>query len=326
MTAGAQVVDLSAPTLAIDDGQDLLRGLRNTPKEIPTKYGYDCVGSELFEEITRLPAYYLPRLERQLLAGCAAELARIAPWRELVELGSGSSRKTRLLLDEMSGPRVIYTPIDISGPMLAAATAELAGDYPALSVRGVIGTFEAGLSWVAERRAGPRLTIMLGSTFGNMTDEERATLLAAARVASATGDYLLLAADLAKSAPIIEHAYRAGYDTPGGVRRRFALNRLEHLNALFGADFDTGRFEPQSAYHADRRCVEAQLRSTCEQTVSFSKLGTELEIAREEVIVRDVMHKFTTRELDTALNSHGFARANEWLDDRSWYGLFLYRC
>jgi len=325
-SADVQVIDLSDPAENRPDGSDLAAGLCRYTKQIPTRYGYDEVGSQLFEKITELSDYYLPRLERELLRSHAADIAAAGVWSELVELGSGSSRKTRILMPPLlaRGP-LLYTPIDISRKMLVTSAREVEADHEELRVRGIAGSFGAGLRWLRDQHEGQRLIIMLGSTFGNMSDEERAQLLVDIWSACASGDHLLLAADLVKPAAIIERAYRAGYEDRSTVRSRFALNRLEHINRRFDGDFDTAAFEPRSNYDPLRQRVEAQLESTRVQTVILRNLAMRIELAAGEVIIRDVMKKFTTTELASMMVAQGFAPAHVWTDPRDWYGVFLYR-
>jgi len=299
---------------------ELLRALARRPREIPSRYGYDARGSELFERITELDAYYPPRLERAILERLAPELE---PYGELVELGSGSGRKTRLLLDaQLVHAPLVYTQLDVSGEALRASCERYATYHPRLRVRGAIGEFVPGLRWAAGDRAGRRLVVMLGSTIGNLGEEARRELWTAIAASLHDGDGFLVGVDLAKEPAIVEAAYTSGYDGPDDVRTQFALNRLTHLNHLFGADFDPGGYEPSSIYDAARRRVEGRLRSTRAQAVTL--LGTRIAIDAGEIIVRDYMHKFTLDELAAEAAGSGLRMTRTWLDDDDWYAMALF--
>ena len=314
------VVNLVDDDALARSAQELLAALARRPREIPSRYGYDARGSELFERIAELEAYYPPRLERAILQRLAPELE---PYGELVELGSGSGRKTRLLLDGLlaHGP-LVFTQLDVSGEALRESCERYGAYHPRLRVRGAIGEFVPGLRWAAGDRAGRRLVVMLGSTIGNLGEEARRELWTALGGSLQDGDGFLVGVDLAKGPAIIEAAYRCGYDGPDDVRTQFALNRLTHLNRLFCADFDPGGFEPDSIYDAERRRVEGRLRSTRPQVVTL--LGTRIAIDAGEILVRDYMHKFTVDELAAEAAESGLGMSRTWLDDDGWYVVALF--
>lgn len=300
--------------------EELLVALARRPREIPSRYGYDARGSELFERIARLEAYYPPRLERAILRRLAPDLD---PFDELVELGSGSGRKTRLLLDALlAHAPVVYSQLDVSGEMLRESCERYAAYHPRLRVRGAIGEFVAGLRWAAGDRAGRRLVVMLGSTIGNLDHEARRELWTALSASLEVGDGFLVGVDLAKDPAIVEAAYRCGYEGPDAVRTQFALNRLTHLNRLFGADFDPAGYEADSIYDSPRRTVEGRLTSTRPQVVTL--LGTQIAIDDGEILVRDRMRKFTIDELAAEAADSDLYMTRTWLDDDGWYVMALF--
>lgn len=308
------------------DGTDLVHSLRQTPRRIPSYYGYDKIGSELFDAITGLPEYYLTSTEYRLLqehAGDVADQAASCDW--VVELGSGNAKKTRLLLGEISKRRqTTFLPIDVSREMLETSSRGLLKDIPGLAVTGLVGRWETGLDWVSENRGErPCLLVFLGSGLGNMLPYERRELLGRLAAFCRPGDFFLVTADLEKPSEELERAYN---DPPGSdLWGRFRLNRLELLNSLFDGDFDLKRFYERCHYDPRKSTIEARVYASEPQLVNLSRLGLELRMTRGESFVVDYSFKFWRPEFVDELTGHGFVLADEWINGPRQYGVFLLR-
>jgi L-histidine N-alpha-methyltransferase len=230
---------------------DVRAGLTAEPKVLPPKWFYDARGSELFEEITQLPEYYPTRAERAILAGRAAEIATLARTKTFIELGSGSSEKTRFLLDAMSrtGDLGLFVPLDVSASALEESTVDIADRYPGLSVRGIVGDFTRHLA--ALPAGGARLVAFLGGTIGNLVPTERAGFLHALRAELGRGEWLLLGTDLVKSPQVLVPAY----DDAAGVTAEFNRNVLHVINRELGADFEPAAFEHVALWDAEQNWI-----------------------------------------------------------------------
>src|SRR5687767_4481191 len=234
------------------DGADVVRGLGARPRTLPPKYFYDAQGSRLFDRITTLPEYYLTRTEQLILSDCARRLGTLMGAADLIELGAGSARKTRLVIGALleqtalKAP-MLYVPIDVSEAALEEGAAGLVAAFPRLSVSGLVATYEAGLAELPPRVAPRRLMMFLGSTIGNLDGAETAEFFAAVARALEPGDALLLGFDLAKTPGIIE----AAYNDAQGVTAAFNLNMLRHLNRRFDGDFDLGRFQHRAFFNTE---------------------------------------------------------------------------
>lgn len=304
-----------------DDGALLAECLREPVPRIPPHFGYDALGSQLFEAITELPTYYLTRVERTLLERYAGEIAAALDTPRLAELGSGSGKKTRLLLDACLRLRpTTYLPVDVSREMLEHSGAELTAALPGLVVRGLWGRYEAGL---AQLRADgePVVVAFLGSNVGNTTPGERDALYREIAAALRPGDGLLVSADLVKPPGELERCYN---DPPGhDAFRRFRLNHLSHLNHRFGADFRLERYEPRA--YAVGPVVEGHLEVLADHTAALPALGLELDLRRGGSINVGFSAKFEPDGIAAEVGRHGFTRQAEWVDDEHAYGIFLYR-
>ncbi len=272
--------------------EDVRRGLTSDPKWLLPKYLYDERGCELFEAITELPEYYQTRTELSVLQGVAAGLVRRAEPTELVELGSGSSRKTEVLLDAMgaAGGLRRYLPFDISPGALLAAAGRLAEAYPGLRVHGVAGDFERHLGEVPPRTSGGRrLVAFLGGTIGNLHPDARAPFLRAVSRLLGPGDRLVLGTDLAGDPARLEPAY----DDAAGVTAAFNLNLLRVLNRELGADFAPERFAHVAVYRPGPAWIEMRLRALEDQRVRVGALDLEVDFAAGEEMVTELSCKFT---------------------------------
>jgi L-histidine N-alpha-methyltransferase len=290
---------------------DVRAGLTATPKQLPPKYFYDARGSELFERITRLPEYYLSRAESEILEAITDGLVgRLRP-AELVELGSGSSRKTRLLLEAMrrhrSGRR--YAPLDVSEDALEGAAKALIEDYQWLEFEGFVGDFTADLPLVPRR--GRRLLAFLGSTIGNLDPAGRAALLGGVAAALLPGDRFLLGVDLVKERAVLE----AAYDDAAGVTAEFNRNMLHVLNAELGAGIPVEAFEHVAVYDRGRARVEMWLRARRRLTLRFPTLGLTVGFEAGEGLRTEISCKFTRAMVERELAAAGLA-LRSWHQDR----------
>jgi len=301
---------------------DALAGLTATPKSLPPKWFYDANGSALFEKITELREYYPTRAERSILTAVAPEIAALTSARTLVELGSGSSEKTRLLLSALrdAGTLRCYVPVDVSEPALVMAADALTAEYEGLDVRAVVSDFEEHLGLPAPGEApAPRLVAFLGSTIGNLLPDERATFLARIRAALAPGDSFLLGTDLVKDPAVLI----AAYDDPSGVTAAFNKNVLAVLNAELGADFDLDAFEHVAVWDAAAEWIEMRLRSITAQTVRVPDLRLTVEFAEGEQMRTEVSAKFHRDGVAAELAGAGLAMRSWWTDEAAQFGLSL---
>ncbi|MFH9980186.1 L-histidine N(alpha)-methyltransferase [Streptomyces sp. NPDC017179] len=295
---------------------DVLHGLTSDPKTLPPKWFYDAHGSELFERITELPEYYPTRAEREILAGRAAEIAAALPARTLVELGSGSSEKTRLLLDAL--PRLhTYVPVDVSDSTLEQAGRALVAERPGLNVHALIADFTAGLT--LPRSPGPRLVAFLGGTIGNLLPGERAEFLAAVRALLSPGDALLLGTDLVKAEDVLVRAY----DDAAGVTAAFNKNVLNVVNRELGADFEPDAFDHVALWDPANEWIEMRLRSRTEQTVKVPALDLAVHFAAGEELRTEVSAKFRENQVGAELAAAGLELERWWTDGEERFALSL---
>lgn len=298
---------------------DVLAGLTSTPKWLPPKWFYDARGSELFEAITALPEYYPTRAEREILVDRAGEIAAATGARTLVELGSGSSEKTRVLLDaltERTGLRG-YVPVDVSESALVQAGQALVAERPGLQVHALIADFTAGLT--LPETPGPRLVAFLGGTIGNLLPEERAGFLSAVRALLSPGDSLLLGTDLVKDEGVLVRAY----DDAAGVTAEFNKNVLSVVNRELEADFATAAFEHVALWNAEREWIEMRLRSRTAQTVKIQALDLAVDFADGEELRTEVSAKFRREGVRDELAAAGLDLAHWWTDGEGRFALSL---
>jgi L-histidine Nalpha-methyltransferase len=298
-------------------------GLAATPKALPPKHFYDERGSELFERITRLPEYYQSRTELRILRRVADGLVARHGMGELVELGSGASRKTAVLLDAMRDAGLLerYVPFDVCPEAILAAAGRLVEDYPGLEVHGVAGDFSRHLLAVPERGPAPRLVAFLGGTIGNLEPAERIPFLSAVAGLMDDDDALLVGTDLAGDAERI----RAAYDDAQGVTAAFNLNLLRVLNRELGADFDLDAFEHVARYEQGPPWIEMRLRARSPQRVRVAALAMEVRFAAGEEMRTEISCKFT-RETVAAMYAGAGLRLLEWHEDsRGWFAVSLAR-
>ncbi len=299
--------------------RDVLHGLRQTPKTLPPKWFYDATGSDLFDRITRLPEYYPTRTEASILRARAAEIVAASDADTLVELGSGTSEKTRLLLDAMrdSGALKRFIPFDVDPSVLHDAAAALRGEYPGADITVVCGDFEHDLGTIP--KLGRRMVVFLGSTIGNLTPGPRAEFLAALAESMQPGDTLLLGTDLVKD---IDRLVRA-YDDSAGVTAAFNRNVLAVVNRELDATFDLEKFEHVARWNAEQERIEMWLRSTADQRVRIGGLDLIVDFAAGEEMLTEVSCKFHPAGVATELAAAGLTRTHWWSDDAGDFGLSL---
>jgi L-histidine Nalpha-methyltransferase len=301
---------------------DALAGLSATPKTLPPKWFYDAQGSALFEKITELPEYYPTRAERSILRAVSGEIASSSGANVLVELGSGSSEKTRLLLDALrdEGTLRSYVPVDVSESALVLAGDGLAVEYPGLEVHAVVSDFEEHLGLPgADVGTAPRLVAFLGSTIGNMVPAQRASFLAQVRSQLQPRDSFLLGTDLVKDPAVLV----AAYDDDNGVTAAFNKNVLSVLNSELGADFDLDAFEHVAVWDAAAEWIEMRLRSVADQEVHVPGIGLTVRFAAGEEMRTEVSAKFRRTGVERELAAAGFAMRSWWTDAAGQFGLSL---
>lgn len=314
-------VHLTPADLVTTMRDDVRRGLTSSPKQLPPKYFYDARGSELFEDITRLPEYYPTRTERAILEANADEIAFVSGADTLVELGSGSSEKTRLLLDALThaGHLRRYVPVDVSVAALEAAMAGLAGDYPALDLHGVVADFEHHLDQLPA--GGTRMVAFLGSTVGNLEPDDRHDFLTLVGRGLGPGDTLLLGTDLVKDPARLV----AAYDDAAGVTAEFNRNVLHVLNRQLGADFDPDDFEHVARWNATEERMEMWLRARSAAHVTVAALGLEVDFEAGEEMRTETSAKFRPEGVREELAAAGLAVVGSWTDPDADFALTLAR-
>lgn len=304
-----------------NDGEDVIQGLTQNPKSLPPKYFYDDRGSQLFEEICQLPEYYPTRTEAWILSQYADEIASITGSCELVELGSGSSTKTRLLLDayqkKVDSSR--YLPIDVSGGILKNSVLQLQQQYPNFSIQGLLGTYEQGLSYLKSTNSPSRMVFFLGSSMGNFTPQECEHFLRRIAQTLNPGDYFLLGIDLQKPQEILE----AAYNDSQGVTAAFNLNMLSHLNWRFQGNFDLNLFTHRAIYNQTNSQIEMYLHSHENHFVSLDILNLKVAFQTGESILTEISRKFDVASIQKQLAAQGLETLKIWTDPQQWFGLIL---
>lgn len=295
---------------------DVLSGLTRHPKTLPPKWFYDARGSELFEEITRLPEYYPSRAEREILQARAEEIAAASCARTVIELGSGSSEKTRHLLDVL--PELhSYVPVDVSESALTGAAESLLAEHPGLSVHALIADFTGGLALPGT--PGPRLVVFLGGTIGNLLPEERAAFLRSVRSLLSPGDALLLGTDLVKD----EETLVAAYDDASGVTAAFNKNVLNVVNRELGADFPLDDFDHLAVWNPRDRWIEMRLRARRALSVKIRELDLVVPFEAGEELRTEVSAKFRREDVGEELAAAGMRLTQWWTDAAGRFALSL---
>lgn len=299
--------------------EDVQAGLANDPKTLPCKYFYDEEGSELFEQITHLPEYYPTRTEIAIMERSVSEMiGRFGKAVRLVELGSGASVKTRILLDatHRAGIAVQYVPIDISRDFLFRTARELVNQFPRLYVRAVCADYTEGLAWLDTENDNLQTIVYFpGSTIGNFTPAEARTFLSKLRSHLRPGDGLLLGTDLKKDRALLH----AAYNDREGVTARFNLHLLERINAELGADIPVHEYKHEAVYNPDKARIEMYLRSTTSHTLHIGECS--YPIRKGEAILTEYSHKFDPAQVRALAHATGFTLEETWTDDAGLFGV-----
>jgi L-histidine Nalpha-methyltransferase len=310
---------LAADSAAHALRRDVRNGLACSPKSLPPKWFYDSVGSDLFDQITRLPEYYPTRAEAQILRARAADIAAASGADTLVELGSGTSEKTRILLDAMhqGGSLRRFVPFDVDASVLESAGEAIGREYPGVEIDAVCGDFEEHLGKIP--LVGRRLVVFLGSTIGNLTAGPRSEFLAALSDSLQPGDTLLLGTDLVKD---VDRLVRA-YDDAAGVTAQFNKNVLTVVNRELAADFDLDAFDHVAKWNAGEERIEMWLRTSGSQRVRIAELDMTVDFAAGEEMLTEVSCKFRPDGIADELAAVGLRRTNWWTDEAGDFGLSL---
>lgn len=298
---------------------DVRTGLTQTPKSLPPKWFYDAVGSDLFDQITRLPEYYPTRAEAEILRAQSPAIAEASGADTLVELGSGTSEKTRQLLTALRdhGSLRRFVPFDVDSGVLESAGAALGSEYPGLEIDAVCGDFEEHLAKIPV--GGRRLFVFLGSTIGNLTPGPRKQFLATLAEVLDPGDSLLLGTDLVKDTGRLVRAY----DDTAGVTAQFNLNVLAVVNRELDANFDLAAFEHVARWNAGEERIEMWLRARASRRVSVGALGLEVDFTAGEEMLTEVSCKFRPEVVTRELAEAGLRRTHWWTDPAGDFGLSL---
>ena len=300
--------------------EDVRQGLTGWPKSLPSKYFYDSTGSALFERITRLPEYYLTRVEESLIASIVPELMHRVRPREIVELWSGLSTKVRRFLDARngSGPVARYLPFDVDVGSVEVSSADLIREYPYLEVHGLIGDFGRHLAHVPSPM-GRRLVLFLGSTIGNLKPSERREFLVQIRRLLAPDDRLLLGLDLVKDPAVLEEAY----NDPAGVTAEFNRNILGVVNRALHADFHQEAFRHYAFYNQEAGRIEMHLVSASVQVVNVRDSELTIQITPDESIWTESSYKFTKESTLAMLQEAGLGMEGWYTDGGGLFALAL---
>jgi L-histidine Nalpha-methyltransferase len=290
---------------------DVLDGLTRPFKELPPKHFYDARGAELFDRICELPEYYPTRAERAILKETADELATLTSAVEIVELGSGTAAKTRVLLDALhaTGTLARYVPVDVTETVVRDCAEELTDEYPGLSVHGVIGDFERHLDHVPAA-VGPRIVAFLGGTIGNFPPGSRRRVLREIARLLGPEDFLLMGTDLVKDPEVLE----AAYDDAAGVTAEFNRNVLRVLNRELEADFDPDDFDHVALFDSEHEWIEMRLRARREHTTLVRALDLPVRFRAGEELRTEISAKFTPERLEGDLAAAGLELVR-WLTD-----------
>ncbi len=309
------------PTRAVTTlSDDVTAGLFAAPRTLPPKYFYDERGSLLFDRICDAPEYYPTRTESALLERIAGDVIAAERPQCIVELGSGTSRKTRHLFDACSAAQCypLYAPFDVCDEVLISSGEALQDEYPWLEVQPMVGDYTAGLGNLP-RRAERNLVVFLGGTIGNFAPDEAHDFLSELRATMTPGDALLLGADRVKRPDLLHAAYNDG----AGITARFNLNLLEVMNRELGADFDPAGFEHYAHFNPLESRIEMHLISMRDQHVTFGRLARGIDFDEGDHILTEISRKFTRSELEAMLERAGFGVVRHFEADETKFSLVL---
>ncbi len=302
--------------------EDVVKGLSAAPKTLPPKYFYDQAGAKLFEEICELPEYYLTRTEHAILNHHADAIASFFDNDvTLVELGSGNSAKTRILIEAFlrRSANLHYLPIDLSKHILIETARSLLNDYHELEITAYIADYHLALEALKGRRMGTKLILFLGSNIGNFDPDEAEIFLRKTRATMNERDRLLVGIDLIKDKRILQPTY----DDAQGVTARFNLNMLARINRELGGNFDLANFRHRAFLKESLSRIEMHLESTIRQTVTLRKLTRRFAFEKDETIHTENSYKFSMPQINELAHRSGFAVEKSWLDARKWFSVNL---
>lgn len=317
-----ELVSLATSGALEDFADEVRRGLNDQPKRLPCRFFYDERGSQLFEQICDLPEYYLTRTEHGILNDNADEIAELLPRGTImVELGSGSSTKTRLLIEAFlrRHGRLRYVPLDISPTILASSALELLDRYKSLEIVAIAAEYDDGLRHLRRSDEQQKLILFLGSTIGNFGKDEAVQFLRKLRHSMQPNDRLLLGADLAKSPDILCPAY----DDDQGITAAFNLNLLERINTELDGEFVLDRFEHRAHWNADQHRIEMHLVSRSDQTVHIGALELDVTFAAGEFIHTENSHKYSAVMIEELATEAGLGFERQWSDEQGLMNLSL---
>ncbi len=303
------------------DGQDVVEGLSSQPKTLPSKYFYDELGSQLFDQICELPEYYPTRTETAILQEFGGAIAQTTGPCEIVELGSGSATKTRILLNayQSAGHPLRYLPIDVSETALVESSKQLLLEYSDLTIDGLISTYEPALAKLPAVKLPARMICFIGSTIGNLQPHEYSAFLDRMARSLQPKDYFLLGIDLQKEGSVLE----AAYNDSQGITANFNLNMLRHLNRRFNGDFDVDCFAHVACYSQESHQIEMYLESLKAQTVRLKALGLTVGFDSGERLLSEISRKFDLKETAQTLAAHHLPVVKTFTDQNRWFGLLL---
>ncbi len=312
---------LDVKAIEKDDIQDVISGLSKANKSLPARYFYDARGSQLFEDICGLPEYYPTRTEASILDRYATEIVSRTQAIEIIELGSGSSTKTRYLLDayQKSDRPLYYAPVDVSGSILKESADKLLADYPRLKIQGKVATYTQALQQLSNEFLGKRIIIFLGSSIGNFNPVECDRFIGQVTSALNGGDYFLLGIDLQKPIEILE----AAYNDSQGITAAFNLNMLQHLNNRFNGNFDLDLFEHRAIYNQTEHQIEMYLISQQNQSVTLQDLDLTIELQKGEPILTEISRKFNLENMSEYLSDRHLNSIQTYTDPQQRFGLLL---
>ncbi|MBI4512181.1 MAG: L-histidine N(alpha)-methyltransferase [Deltaproteobacteria bacterium] len=293
--------------------KDVRHGLLATPKRLPFRWFYDEEGSRLFDEICTLPEYYLPRAEREILEAHADELAGVFPsGPTVVELGSGTAVKTRIVLEAILRRHgsAHYVPVDIAGSVLVESSRSLRSAYPSLGVTALHGDYDDALAEWSHFPGAPRLVLWLGSNIGNFEREEATDFLGKLRERLKPGDRVLVGIDLIKDRAVLE----AAYNDSRGVTARFNKNMIVRMMRELGAEFDLSGFSHRAFFNEATGCIEMHLLCDRPQRVDVRALGLQVDFSAGESIHTESSHKYSREEIEALATSAGLAVEHVWTD------------
>ncbi len=305
-------------------GRDVREGLSAKPKTLPCIYFYDYKGSQLFEQICELPEYYPTRCEAEILDNYAPEIVSyMSPGVRLVELGSGSSVKTRYLLDELAERHnnVHYSPIDISTKMLKESALNLLEQYSDLEIVSVAAEYNQGLKKLNMHNSRSKLILWLGSSIGNLEREPAAAFLSNIVQNLTTNDFLLIGFDLFKDSSVLLPAY----DDMQGITAAFNLNLLDRINRELDGTFNLSHFAHKAIFNEGKRRIEMHLESKRKQTVDINGIQAKFDFEKGERIHTENSHKYTREDIEAIAEKCDLNIIDHWFDSNNWFGLYLFR-